>query len=288
MTRSRTAIDYSRRFDRVMAHMAEHLGQALELSALAEIANFSPFHFHRIYRSMTGATVAGTLRRLRLHRAAGDLVMGQRAVAAITRRAGHGSVAAFTRSFGAAYGVTPARYRRQGRLVPSDASASDQEIPVRNISISGRLRLRLAALAHRGSYMEIGTTPADRPCFEEYVNNPRRLPPAEWLTDICLSLREKQKPPPSVMAGHDAAIHACVASGRSVWMPAPSPGMTAGGGEGGYAACLSSSRRMASPITTVDTLAEPGDRMSAVRMPLARTRSTAVSISLASSCRSKE
>ena len=33
-----------------------------------------------------------------------------------------------------------------------------------------------------------GEEPADRPCFEEYLNNPRELPPAEWLTDICLPL----------------------------------------------------------------------------------------------------
>jgi AraC family transcriptional regulator len=30
--------------------------------------------------------------------------------------------------------------------------------------------------------------PADRPCFEEYLNNPKELPPAEWRTDICVPL----------------------------------------------------------------------------------------------------
>ncbi|MBL8706785.1 MAG: AraC family transcriptional regulator [Rhodospirillales bacterium] len=283
MTRSRTALDYSRRIDRVIAHIADHLDETLELPDLAQIASFSPYHFHRIYRSITGETVADTLRRLRLHRAAGDLVMGTLAVAAIARRAGYGSVAAFTRSFGAVYGVTPARYRQQGRLVMPDASTSNPELPMQSVTIADRSPIRLAALPHQGSYMEIGATfdrlmawaaprgllgpgtrsfgiyyddpnavpaaklhseatlsipddmtkvdaparivdlaggrhavlrhkgpyaelenayrwlykewlpqsgeePADRPCFEEYLNNPRDLPPAEWLTDICLPL----------------------------------------------------------------------------------------------------
>lgn len=284
MTKLSTGIDYSRRIDRVIAHMADHLDEALELPALAEIAAFSPYHFHRIYRSIAGETVAETLRRLRLDRAAGDLVMGTTPVAAIARRAGYGSVAAFTRSFGAVYGVTPAKYRQQGRLVLPNATANDQEIPMQSVSIVDRTPVRLAALPHRGPYMEIGTTfdrmlawaaprgllgpatrsfgvyyddpnvvpaaklrseatvsipdtmtkvdapariielaggrhavlrhqgpyaelenayrwlykewlptsgeePADRPCFEEYMNNPRELPPAEWLTDICLPLQ---------------------------------------------------------------------------------------------------
>lgn len=283
MTRSRTALDYSRRIDRVMAHMADHLDDVLELPDLAAIASFSPYHFHRIYRSITGETVAETLRRLRLHRAAGDLVMRTMPVAAIARRAGYGSVAAFTRVFGAVYGATPARYRQQGRLVMPDASTRNQELPMQSVSIADRPPIRLAALPHQGSYMEIGTAfdrlmawaaprgllgpatrsfgiyyddpnavpvarlrsdatvsipdttaavdaparivdlaggrhavlrhrgpyaelenayrwlykewlpasgeePDDRPCFEEYLNNPRELPPAEWLTDICLPL----------------------------------------------------------------------------------------------------
>lgn len=283
MTRSHTVADYSRRIDRVMAHIADHLDEALELPALAAIACFSPYHFHRIYRSMAGETVADTLRRLRLHRAAGDLVMGTMPIATIARRASYGSVAAFTRAFGGVYGVTPARYRQQGRLVMPDTLASEQEIPMQSVSIADRSPIRLAALPHQGSYMEIGTTferlmawaaprgligsttrsfgiyyddpdavpaaklrseatlsipddmtkvdaparivtlaggrhavlrhkgpyaelesvyrwlykewlprsgeePDDRPCFEEYLNNPRDLPPADWLTDICLPL----------------------------------------------------------------------------------------------------
>ncbi len=71
-----TTLDYSRRLENVIRHMGSHLDGELDLAALAEIACLSPYHFHRVYAGMTGETAAETLRRLRLHRAASDLLDG--------------------------------------------------------------------------------------------------------------------------------------------------------------------------------------------------------------------
>ena len=68
--RQATERDYRRRILKVMDHLRAHLDEALSFERLAEIACFSPFHFHRIYRGMVGETVADTVRRLRLLRAA--------------------------------------------------------------------------------------------------------------------------------------------------------------------------------------------------------------------------
>lgn len=71
---------------------------------------------------------------------------------------------------------------------------------VRWLEIAGG---RHAVLRHQGPYAELertyrrlyrdwlpasGEEPADRPCIEEYLNDCRVLPPAEWLTDVCLPL----------------------------------------------------------------------------------------------------
>ena len=34
-----------------------------------------------------------------------------------------------------------------------------------------------------------GREPGDAPCFEEYLNDPRSLPPQEWLTAVNLPLK---------------------------------------------------------------------------------------------------
>jgi AraC family transcriptional regulator len=65
-----TTTDYRSRLNRVLAHLAESLDAELAVADLAGVAAFSPYHFHRIFRSITGETVAGLVRRLRLERAA--------------------------------------------------------------------------------------------------------------------------------------------------------------------------------------------------------------------------
>lgn len=62
-----------------------------------------------------------------------------------------------------------------------------------------------AVLTHKGPYAELeraygwlyrgwlpasGMEAADRPCYEAYLNDPRTLPPQEWLTAIYLPLAE--------------------------------------------------------------------------------------------------
>src|SRR5262245_31013102 len=64
---------YERRMRRVIEHVYDHLDQPLDLNALAEVAHLSPHHWHRVYHAMCGETLAQTVKRLRLHRAAGEL-----------------------------------------------------------------------------------------------------------------------------------------------------------------------------------------------------------------------
>jgi AraC family transcriptional regulator len=291
--RAATVLGYGRRIERVVAHIAANLdAPELDLAELAAVACLSPHHFHRVYRSVTGETAADTLRRLRLHRAAAELVNGgegDEPVAAIARRAGYGSAAALTRAFAAAYGVPPAAYRRRGRPTTGGTNAMHHDSGDGEVTIRHLEPVRLAALRHVGPYTEIGPTfqrlyawaaprgllrpgtrflavyhddptavpaqrlrsdaclsvgpevgpegdvaivevpggrhavlvhrgpyaeiegayrrlfgawlpasgeePADRPCFDEYLNDPRSTPPSDLLTAICLPLAERRAEP---------------------------------------------------------------------------------------------
>ena len=52
--RAATERDYKQRILRVLVHVQQHLDDALDLDALAAVAHFSPYHFHRIFRGMVG------------------------------------------------------------------------------------------------------------------------------------------------------------------------------------------------------------------------------------------
>ena len=64
---------YEPRMRRVIAHVYDHLDEPLDLNALSEVACLSPHHWHRIYHAMYAETLAQTVKRLRLHRAASEL-----------------------------------------------------------------------------------------------------------------------------------------------------------------------------------------------------------------------
>lgn len=82
---------YSDRVQRVVDYLLGHLDEALDLETLARVACLSPYHFHRIYRGLLGETVNETVRRLRLQRAALDLLDRELSIERTARRAGYSS-----------------------------------------------------------------------------------------------------------------------------------------------------------------------------------------------------
>src|SRR5471032_3101520 len=87
---------YEARLSRVLDHIYDHLDEPLDIDRLAEIACMSPYHWHRIYQAMYGETVATTVRRLRLHRAAGYLANCSTPIAEIAERSGYSSLQSFS------------------------------------------------------------------------------------------------------------------------------------------------------------------------------------------------
>jgi len=194
----------------VFRWLADHLDDTLDLAVLAEVACMSPHHFHRIYHAMQGETAAETVRRLRLHRAAVELITGELPVPRVARRAGYGSQEAFTRAFKAAYGVPPARYRAS--FVPSPTSKQTEDAMDTTTAYHATIRetpaLRVAALAHSGDYINIGSTferlmamaggqgllgPWTR-SLGVYYDDPASTPREALRADACLTLPDGKLP----------------------------------------------------------------------------------------------
>jgi len=109
---------YADRMRRVIEHIDRHLDQPLDLDALAEVAHFSPFHFHRLFSAWMGETVGDYLRRRRCEIAATRLLAQPRvAVIQIALTVGFGSAEAFARAFKARFGCSPTSWRQQQSAV---------------------------------------------------------------------------------------------------------------------------------------------------------------------------
>jgi AraC family transcriptional regulator len=148
--------NYAKRLARVTAYIYEHLDEDIDLAVLAEVACLSPWHWHRIYHALYGETVATTVRRLRLQRAAADLANTTLAVEDIARRAHYDAVPSFSRAFRAAYGLPPAQYRERGGHARFAEHANDGVNAMFPIEIVKLPALRLAAVGHVGPYIQIG------------------------------------------------------------------------------------------------------------------------------------
>jgi len=112
-SRDTTTRDYRERINRVIFHIEAHLGEPLNLEALAKVAHFSPYHFHRIFSAFTGEPLAAFIRRLRLERAAERLLHLDAPVTEIALGAGYETPSAFTRAFAGHFGVSPTEYRQR-------------------------------------------------------------------------------------------------------------------------------------------------------------------------------
>lgn len=108
--------EYARRMNRVLDYIDVHLDQPLDLARLAGVANFSPFHFHRVFAAWMGETLGDYARRRRLEKAAFRLGCGQdESVLETALATGFGSGEAFARAFKLKFGCTPSAWRRDTR-----------------------------------------------------------------------------------------------------------------------------------------------------------------------------
>jgi len=108
----RHKFEYAQRMNRVLDHIDRHLDQNLALADLAELAHFSPFHFHRVFAAWMGETLGDYLWRRRVEVGALRLAHERRSpVLAVALSVGFGSGEAFARAFKQRFGCSPTAWR---------------------------------------------------------------------------------------------------------------------------------------------------------------------------------
>jgi AraC-like DNA-binding protein len=104
------AVDYETLVQRIIRTMRAS-DDPLTLDDLAEMAGLSPYHFARVFRSVTGAPPVEFQTSLRFVRAKELLLTSPASVTDICFEVGYGSLGTFSRRFKQMVGVTPAEFR---------------------------------------------------------------------------------------------------------------------------------------------------------------------------------
>jgi AraC family transcriptional regulator len=112
--------EYKSRINRVMDYIENNLRNPLTLEELSDVANFSKFHFHRIFTAMVGETIFQFTQRLRLEKAASILISNPRAsIAQIATDCGFTDQAVFARAFKTNFGVSATQWKKEKSLTES-------------------------------------------------------------------------------------------------------------------------------------------------------------------------
>lgn len=187
--------EYTARVNRVLDHIEAHITEDLTLDDLARVANFSPYHFHRIFRAMVGETLNRFVVRIRVEKAAARLAEDPAVpVTEVALDLGFSSSAAFARSFKEFFGLSATRWRE--KMARSKIGKDDPKIGEtvrntrkddgsRNLHIderTGHLFWRISSMANQDIEVKI----VDRP--ELNVAYVRHIGPYKGNTDLFADL----------------------------------------------------------------------------------------------------
>jgi len=168
----RSLVNYEKRLNLVLDHIEANYDRPLSLTQLADLAHFSPYHFHRLFRAYTGEPPHVFVRRLRLQKAMTLMERPTRKnLAEIALDSGFAQSSDFSRAFREVYGYPPSKHRN-GRV--GEDSKIRQDLPN-----GSRYRFPRSDEPVEGDdfQVRIENLPAQRIAFVRVIGgqNPQRL-----------------------------------------------------------------------------------------------------------------
>ena len=106
-----TREEYAKRINTVIEYIGSNLDEEMDLNKLAEVSNFSVYHFHRIFRAIVGEPIGAFVVRIRVETAARLLRYTELPVQDIAYNVGYATPSSLTKVFRQFYNISPTDYR---------------------------------------------------------------------------------------------------------------------------------------------------------------------------------
>lgn len=121
--------EYRKRINKAFDYIENNISKQISLEELADVANFSKYHFHRIFASYTGEPPAQFINRLRLEKAAMMLVMNKNDnISDIAEKTGFTDLSIFSRNFKNYFGISAGEYRKSKNSNISQMHSKNRQI----------------------------------------------------------------------------------------------------------------------------------------------------------------
>lgn len=100
----------------VMDYIEDHIDEKHTLEQLARLVSYSPYHFHRLFKAVTGENLNEYIKRVRLERALVKVLYHDTSLSEIALECGFSSIGDFSRSFRQFFDTSPSEYRMEFRM----------------------------------------------------------------------------------------------------------------------------------------------------------------------------
>lgn len=121
--------DYISRINKVFDYIDKNLDRTLTLDELANAANFSKYHFNRIFHSIVGETPVEFTLRLRLEKAASLIISSKKeSISDIAFKCGFSDISVFSRRFKNRFNVSPSYFKRSRNSNISQLKSNIEQI----------------------------------------------------------------------------------------------------------------------------------------------------------------
>ncbi|MBN2830478.1 MAG: AraC family transcriptional regulator [Candidatus Cloacimonetes bacterium] len=187
---------------RALNYIEANLTEKITLEDIADVANYSPWHFHRLFQAFTGKGVGEYVRLRRLSEAGRVLVFSSTPIKEIAIRYQFESQAAFTRAYRNCFGVTPGKLRRDVKIITRFEPVSLQGTIIQQ----GEKKMK-TKIVNRDSFKVIGldcycsqienTIPQLWDRFMKVMHQVPNVKPSQACYGVCLTKDEVHVTPES-------------------------------------------------------------------------------------------
>ncbi len=99
---------YNSKIEKILNHIRHNLTSDLSVNSLAQVVHLSPYHFHRVYSSLTNETIYDTILRMRMESAVIQLSKyPDKSIIEIAFDVGFQNPSSFSRAFKRYFGFSP-------------------------------------------------------------------------------------------------------------------------------------------------------------------------------------
>lgn len=147
--------DYNKRINKVTEYINNHIDEKMDLHTLASIANFSAFHFHRLFRAIQKETLASYITRLRVETAARFLRYSDLSIETIAYNIGYEMPSSLSKAFKQCYGITPTAYRNNKNLCIMTKETKHVEVKLKAPKVEEIVAKKVIYIRLVGKYSEL-------------------------------------------------------------------------------------------------------------------------------------